>query len=433
MSHPDPSFPGLHIRPDRGWVNDPNGVSVVDGRYHVFFQYNPDEPVHGSICWGHASSADLAGWRYEPVALRNRPDSIDAAGCWSGCLVDDAGVPTAVYTAVSGQASDAVVALARSDRSMIEWQQPDRGVTDPTPPPGVAEVRDPYVVTVDGHRYAVQGAGVVGGPPVLLLYGCDDLERWTALGPLLDFADPVARSVAPADIWECPNLFRLDDRWVLLVSCLQGGELQACCYLIGDLEPAGDGLAFRARSGGRVDQGAAFYAPQVLSMPDGRALLWGWARDIGRDPQQLTASGWAGALTFPRQLAVVDGVLTSRPAPELDVLRGGALPPDQPIHARSFEVGEAGAVLRPGQDRLDERRARAGLRLSLVTDGVAEVVVDEPVPARVLVDGSLVEVFGADGVPRTVRAYPTEESWWVVEAVDATVTELVAPVTDPAG
>ncbi|MBO9705839.1 MAG: glycoside hydrolase family 32 protein, partial [Arthrobacter sp.] len=44
--HPDPYFPRLHPRPAQGWLNDPNGVSHVNGRYHVFFQYNPESARH---------------------------------------------------------------------------------------------------------------------------------------------------------------------------------------------------------------------------------------------------------------------------------------------------------------------------------------------------------------------------------------------------
>src|SRR5205085_12309637 len=85
------------------WVNDPNGWSFVDGRYHVFFQYNPAAPYHHAICWGHMSSADLVRWRQEPMALVPRPDELDRFGCWSGCIVEDRGVPTAVYSAVADQ------------------------------------------------------------------------------------------------------------------------------------------------------------------------------------------------------------------------------------------------------------------------------------------------------------------------------------------
>src|ERR687890_403195 len=97
---PDPTFPRLHGRPSQGGLNDPNGCSFVDGRYHLFFQYNPDAPFHRGIKWGHVSSTDLVHWRQEPIALVNRPGELDRYGGWTGCVVDDAGGPTAVYSAV---------------------------------------------------------------------------------------------------------------------------------------------------------------------------------------------------------------------------------------------------------------------------------------------------------------------------------------------
>src|SRR6478609_1680596 len=92
--------PRLHIHPEHGWLNDPNGLCRMDGIYHVFYQYNPDGPFHDNICWGHASSPDLLTWTAEPIALRPNPTGSDRDGCWSGCVVDEHGVPTAVYTGV---------------------------------------------------------------------------------------------------------------------------------------------------------------------------------------------------------------------------------------------------------------------------------------------------------------------------------------------
>ena len=47
-AHPGPGVPRrCTVVPHAGWINDPNGCSYVDGRYHVFFQYNPDAPTHG--------------------------------------------------------------------------------------------------------------------------------------------------------------------------------------------------------------------------------------------------------------------------------------------------------------------------------------------------------------------------------------------------
>ena len=81
--HPDRSFPRLHPRPEKGWVNDPNGILFVDGRWHLFFQYNPASARHDSICWGHVSSVDLLRWEEHPVALRPQ-EGPDSFGCWSG-------------------------------------------------------------------------------------------------------------------------------------------------------------------------------------------------------------------------------------------------------------------------------------------------------------------------------------------------------------
>ncbi len=309
---PGPDFPHLHVRPRWGWLNDPNGVSRVDGTYHVFFQHNPYEPVHGHIHWGHVSSTDLLAWTEHPVALVPRPGTVTAAGCWSGCVTDDGGTPTAVFTAVPDHAWNAGVLLARSDRSLETWV-PDEGFVVGTPTlDGVDEVRDPFVFHVDGHRYVVQGAGARRGAPRLLLWGADDLEHWEDLGSLLTEDDPVAAVVADANIWECPNLVRVDGCWVLLVSLWrwvdEQHELAGVRYLVGDLQADGPGLRFVASSGGVLDDGPAFYAPQALDDGD-RVLLWGWAWEVGRSENQVRDAGWAGVLTFPRELTVADGVL----------------------------------------------------------------------------------------------------------------------------
>ena len=421
----DRSFPHLHGRPARGWLNDPNGLCRVDGRYHVFFQHNPDAAVHGAICWGHVSSPDLLHWSEHPIALRPSATGLTAGGCWSGCVVDEDGVPTAVYTAVpDADAGHAVVALARSDRTLEHWEQ------DPRPGPGrpddgsVTDVRDPFLFTFEGHRYAVQGAGRAGGPPCLLLWGCDDLTAWVPLGSLLDSTDPVATEVAPAHIWECPNLVEVDGTWVLLVSIWRftagASELVGVRYLLGDLERDGTGLRFRPTTGDVLDDGPAFYAPQVLADGD-RVLLWGWAWELDRTPAEVEAAGWAGVLTFPRELAVEDRgegpVLVSGPAAELTALRRGRLvaSPTEPFSEPAFEV----VVTGPARLELTDGEA---------TRTVAETSGSPTVPARMLVDGSMIEVF-ADGRSWTGRGYPGPgESWRLVAKPDAvTVHRLGLP------
>ena len=400
--------------PPSGWLNDPNGVCRIDDRYHVFYQHNPDGPTHGNVHWGHVSSTDLLRWSDEPIALAPIPGSPNSNGCWSGCVVDDDGVPTAVYTAVREHAWNAGVAVARSDRTLREWRQDPEIKVETPDDPAIAEVRDPFVFRFGGHRYAVQGAGHPTGDPQLLLYRCDDLDDWAYLGPLLTVDDPVAAKVVPANIWECPNLFELGGRWVLLLSQWRHvdgtHDLAGVRYLVGDLRETVDGgLRFVAESGGSVDDGPTFYAPQVLVDAD-RVLLWGWAWEgKERTTEEVEAAGWAGVLTFPRELSLRPAGLVSRPAAELLGLRTTELDVTEPIEEAAFEIEAEGPVELVLVDPATGLRETADR-----TDGAA----------RILVDGSIVEVFG-DGTPATSRHYPTATSHWeVTSAHDVRVWRL---------
>lgn len=221
-------FPALHRVHPTGWINDPNGIVHVDGRWHVYFQYNPYSARHERIHWGHMSSADLAHWRPEPLGPVPRDGEADADGCWSGVglldrRMDPAGVPTLVYSGVDGQGDNAFsrVLVARADRPLEQLVDPGRVVAKVPRIPGLIGVRDPFVFEFEGWRWAIQGAGVRGEngvTPVILLFSCDDLEQWEYVGELLRGDDPVAAEHAPAELWECPQLVRVGQQWVLMLS-----------------------------------------------------------------------------------------------------------------------------------------------------------------------------------------------------------------------
>lgn len=41
--------PQYHITPEKNWLNDPNGLVYYQGKYHVFYQYNPDTKFPGDV------------------------------------------------------------------------------------------------------------------------------------------------------------------------------------------------------------------------------------------------------------------------------------------------------------------------------------------------------------------------------------------------
>ena len=428
-ARPDPHFPALHRVHPRGWLNDPNGIlRTADGRWHVFFQHNPDSPRHAMIRWGHMSSPDLVTWRPEPLGPEPRPGEADRGGCWSGVgLLDEAAgadghaVPTLVYSGVDGVDDDlSRVIVARLDQTGTALVDPGRVVAESPALEGLFGVRDPFVFLHGGHRWAVQGAGARrddGHLPLLPLYSCDDLGQWEHVGTLLDGDDPVAAEHAPADLWECPQLVPVDGRWVLLLSLWSRGRdddrpVNSVVHLVGDLVEGPEGTPrFVPTAGGRTDLGPDFYAPQAVHDRGGdRVLVWGWSWEgHERGQEQTDAQGWAGTLTFPRELHLDGEELRSVPAPELAALRAEELP------VGAVSAGGAPAA-GPGAESVLElpNPARAEVRIRgpvaveiLAADGtVREVLAADDGPGTLLLDASLLEFLPDSATPRTVRFYP---------------------------
>lgn len=469
-SHPDPAFPRFHPRPAQGWINDPNGISFINGRYHVFFQYNPDSARHHRIAWGHVSSADLVRWEEHPVALRPQPGGPDEYGCWTGVVTDDGGVPTAAYSGVRGDGGHSQVVIARGSSDLVRWEQTGH-VAATMPGDGqVTAVRDPFIFRFNGKRYAMQGAGLANGHAALLLYTVEDLSDWKYQGIWLTSENPVAAESTPAEIWECPQLVRVPDSsagsgdpvaagdagtWLMMFSLWLSGDAHEHAngvgHLVGTLteDPATGLPVFTPRSGGKSDLGRDFYAPQVVALQD-RALLWGWANEgpgrdgrRGRSQDEIDAAGWAGVLTFPRELSVVAGRLAVSPAPEIEAYRGTllaskaqgtvALPP----YAEAVVTGTppgAGGAAGSGSASPVAAGGDTAVELLLVGDGSQQTVFSGIIAPgdelRVFVDASLVEIYRSGSVATTLRAYPAAGEEWQLHlpaGATAEVWELSQP------
>ena len=122
----DPHRPQYHFQSPSNWVNDAHPI-YWEGRYHMFYLYNPYGSTHGIVHWAHAVSDDLVHWTDLPIAMY--PDTpYDKEGVRSGnVFIDDDGVPTAIYTGSNGATPNPVREqfgmLARSTDGMLTWSK----------------------------------------------------------------------------------------------------------------------------------------------------------------------------------------------------------------------------------------------------------------------------------------------------------------------
>ncbi len=314
--HADPHRPRYHFVPLTGWMNDINGPLFWNGRCHIFYQAQPSGIFTTGAHWGHASSVDLVHWVHYPPALAPSPDGPDRIGCFSGGMVVNGGVPTAVY---HGQ-PDGLCLATSTDPELIRWtKHPANPVirTDPPNlwhgswfPPGWEQ--DPCAWGAEGRWYALRGGRDHERGDAAFLYRSDDLVRWQALG---SFYDSDRRWTHVDEDCSVPDFFPLADRHVLLFgSHILGTQ----CY-VGRL--AGERFLPEAHRRfswpGSVNAGAA-----TMLDGGGRRVFFTWLLE-GRTPAAIKASGWAGAMSLPRVLTLLPGNLVGvEPVPELEALRG---------------------------------------------------------------------------------------------------------------
>ncbi|WP_300001146.1 glycoside hydrolase family 32 protein [uncultured Cedecea sp.] len=314
-------YPKFHIAAQTGWINDPNGLVWFDGWYHAFYQFHPYSTHWGPMHWGHVRSKDLVHWEPLPVALAPEGPE-DKDGCFSGSAVVDGDTLALIYTghkfAGDSREDDALYQVQCMARSKDGITFERKGIIIDTPP-GLHHFRDPKVWREGDSWYMVVGARV-GDCGQVRLYRSDDLYQWQDEG-ILAQSEP-----GMGYMWECPDFFKLGDKYVLMFSP-QGIEangyhhrnLFQSGYLIGDWAP---GQPFVHNNDFKeMDHGHDFYAPQSLQSPDGRRIVLGWL-NMWESAMPEQQDGWSGLLTVPREITLGENnKLLSKPVPELAALR----------------------------------------------------------------------------------------------------------------
>jgi fructan beta-fructosidase len=347
--------PQFHYSPPRQWMNDPNGMVYLDGEYHLFYQYNPDDIVWGPMHWGHAVSKDLVHWKNLTVALH--PDANGTI--FSGSAVADRantsglGAPGRPPLVAIFTSHDHALELAGSKvfQNQSLAYSIDKGHTwrkyagNPVlRNSGERDFRDPKVSWFEPQKKWVMTLAV--GDHVSF-YSSKDLKTWKHES---EFGREWG---AHAGVWECPDLIAMVvdgeavTKYVLLVSVNQPGGPNggsATQYFIGDFDGHRFALDAHFKSrlqsspAGRVaslaawvDYGTDDYAGVTwsgLPASDGRHVFLGWMSNWIY-AERVPTERWRSAMTLPRELKLIRtprGIeLHSRPIAELASLRSSSV------------------------------------------------------------------------------------------------------------
>ncbi len=316
----------LYLKAPGDWINDPNGFIYYKGKYHLFYQYFPCASQWGTMHWGHAVSEDLIHWRHLGIALYPTKD-YDQNGIYSGSAIEEEGNLWLYYTAVkylhcdsnnihhsdgSGIVQSQVLLISK-DGFQFDNVNGKEQIIPPFFDSDIADscdCRDPKVWRSQGRWYMTLGStNSKTNQGVLLVMESEDGRNWKPNSRVED------KSLGY--ILECPDLFEVDGRYVLISSPM--GNVTGTEFY--ENQPTMRLAAFQGVEGilnldpqqEFFDYGMELYATQSNLDREGRRTVIAWLR-MPRDesPERNTASNgrrWNGMMSLPRVVTIRDGVI----------------------------------------------------------------------------------------------------------------------------
>ncbi|WP_169088095.1 GH32 C-terminal domain-containing protein [Paenibacillus sp. PL91] len=379
--------PQYHASPPVHWMNEPHAPIYFNGKYHLFYQHNPQGPYWAQIHWGHWVSEDMVHWRDLPIALSPEREAVDPDGVWSGSAAyDENGIPALFFTAGDDSAApNQRVGLAKStflqdgESDLIRWvKHPEPLIVQERGQGMFGDFRDPFVWRQGELWYLLIGSGTDGQGGTALAYTSSNMLEWEYKGPFY-IADSAVYPYL-GNMWELPVLLPLGkEKYVFLISPLGPGADVEVFYWIGTFDSEACRFIPDQDEPQLIDVGDFhFTGPSGMVDPKtGRNIIFTIAQGE-RTPQLDYDSGWAHNAGLPISISLrEDGRLGIEPIEELQALRGAHL-----ISLTESTLVEANQLLQKIQGDMLEIRVefaegsaeRAGLKVRQSPGGEEETL-----------------------------------------------------------
>jgi beta-fructofuranosidase len=275
-------------------------IPFFDGGLHHLFILTPPAgtlhfPERLHTTWRHITSPDMVDWTELPPAIDPGPaGAADGAGIWTGSAIR-AGETLHIFYTGFANPQQSVCHATSTDDGLTWLKDPANPLSLPDPSRFEStDWRDPFVFfNEDDGRYwmlVTCRASGVNAPTrgMIVSATSDDLVTWSE--PEVFYRTLLTHAL------ECPEIFRLGDKWVLGYSRFTDRR--------GTVYRVSDSLSGPWRTFGEDGPDAAnWYAAKGLSDADGRRIAYGWVPDHDPAPTQPANPWlWAGTLGLPREL-----------------------------------------------------------------------------------------------------------------------------------
>ena len=354
--------PNYHFTAPQHWMNEPHAPIYYNGKYHLFYQFNPAGPFWHQIHWGHATSKDMIHWEDSPIALSPTEGTAARDGVWSGSATyDKNGVPVLFFTAGNDEMNpNQMTGMAQpeeaTDVNLKHWTMNPAPVTvqeeNMETPKGkvlFGQFRDPYVWKDGDKWYQLVGSGIKEAGGTALLYTSEDLEHWKYEKPLM-IGDKV-KYPRTGDVWELPFLVPIknketgEQKYVFMISPYfmspSPDAARNTFYWIGTWDPGRLEFIPDHEEPKLFDYGEHFTGAQGFIDGQGRTIVTSILQDR-RSEREKYQSGWAHGAGLPLEIYLNDKqTLGIRPIEEVQSLRREEL-----ASAQNVTMGEANKQLR---------------------------------------------------------------------------------------
>ncbi len=458
----------IFYKPEGAWAADFIPF-YRDGRYHLFYLHDWRDPAQygEGTPWFQVSTEDFVHFAEHGEMLPRGSRGEQDLYVFTGSVIEAEGAYHIFYTGHNphfperGRPAQAIMHAVSTD--LLRWEKvPEHTFYAPADQYEPHDWRDPFVFwnPEEGEYWMLLAARLRRGPSrrrgCTALCSSADLERWQVREPLW----------APGLYYthECPDLFAMGHWWYLVFSefserCVTRYRMSRSLH--GPwLVPADDTF-----------DGRAFYAAKTAS--DGaRRFIFGWS-STREDERDYHPWQWGGNLVVHEVFQRLDGTLAVRVPASVD----GTFDHREPIHLRpglgdcsinsdmvevsapsSFGCATAGMMreackleatvifaegtqgcgifLRASEDleqayyiRLEPRRSRmvfdawprkGDIPFMVELERPLELGPGQPVELKVLVDGTVCEVYAAGELAMSTRLYDLKTGSWGVFVQEGT-------------